>query len=386
LHRRLELASVIQKGGSRRVRGFDEADAVSLLVDSVKIYSPTGQEGAVSHFFSKVMKSRGFRSVRVDRAGNAVGESGMGTIRVLLCGHVDTVPGRIQVLRRNGRLSGRGSVDAKSPMCAMLVSASRFIEDPVLHLTVACSTGEEGDSRGVRTLMEKGSSYDFAVFGEPGGAGRVTVGYRGRMTLNVSLTTEGGHAGSSWAHRDAFDEASGLIIRLRDYERERSRQGDHYRSVSVTPTLFEAGESHNVVPGHATFTCDVRIPLTLRCAAVEKELEAIINAFSKSRGIAVEYHFSESTEPYESQQFSTLVRAFQRGILLRIGSRPLLLRKTGTGDMNTFASVKGTECVTYGPGDASLSHTNRESVRIDEYLQSIEVLSETLRQVKRLSA
>jgi len=367
------------------VKGFDDDSAVRLLVNSVRISSPTGREVAVSRFFSGTMERNGFRRVRTDSAGNAIGEAGRGKIKVLLCGHIDTIPGQIPVVLKNGRLSGRGSVDAKSPMCAMLVAASRFIDDQMLRLTIVCATGEEGDSLGIRTLMKARSGYEFAVFGEPGGAGKVTVGYRGRAALHVSLTTGGGHAGSPWAHRSAFDEASDLIRRLREYERGHSSDSDHFHSVSISPTLLEAGEYHNVIPARARFTCDVRVPPRSKCAVIEKDLGTIITAYSKAKGIFVEYHFDQSTEPYEAPPSSLLVRAFQRAILLQIGSRPLLLKKTGTGDMNTFASVKRAECVTYGPGEANLSHTNRESVRIDDYLQSIEVLDEALRQVKQLS-
>jgi len=365
--------------------GFGEAEAVSLLVNSVKIYSPTGSEGPVSRLFSSAMRNQGFRRVRIDRAGNAIGEVGRGKIRVLLCGHIDTVPGRVPVVLEDGRLTGRGSVDAKTPMCAMLVAASRFIDDPALRLTVACATAEEGDSLGIRTLMEASPTYDFAVFGEPGGAGKVTVGYRGRTALQVSILTEGGHAGAAWAHQNAFDAASALIRQLREYEKEHSAEGDRYNSVSVSPTLFEAGEYHNVIPARARFTCDVRIPPRTTCAAVEKELGTIITAFAKSKGMAIRYNFSKSTEPYEAQPSSLLVRAFQRSILLRTKSKPVLLRKTGTGDMNIFAAVKRAQCVTYGAGETGLSHTDKESVGLEDYLQSIEVLSEALRQIKQLS-
>jgi len=367
------------------MKGFSEDDAVRLLVDSVKIYSPTGREGTVSRFFSSTMRDHGFRRVRRDRAGSAIGEAGIGKIHVLLCGHIDTVPGQIAVLLKDGRLKGRGSVDAKSPMCAMLVAASRFIDDMDLRLTVACATAEEGNSLGIRTLMEAKRNYGFAVFGEPGGAGRVTVGYRGRTALQVSLRTEGGHAGASWAHRNAFNEATDLISQLQEYARLHSGDDDHYHSVSVSPTLFEAGEYHNVTPAHARFTCDIRIPPQLRCAVVARDLGTVITSFAKSKGVTIDYHFDESTEPYEAPPSSLLVRAFQRGILLRVRSRPVLLRKTGTGDMNTFASVKQAECVTYGPGEANLSHTNNESVKIDDYLQSIEVLEGALSQIKQLS-
>ena len=367
------------------MKNFENDGALRLLVDSVKLYSPTGREGALSSFLAETMRTHGFDNVRQDEAGNAIGEVGRGKIRVLLCGHMDTIPGRLPVLLEEGRLSGRGSVDAKSPMCAMLVAASRFIGDPELSLTVACVTGEEGNSLGIQTLMKNNSNYDFAVFGEPGGAGKVTVGYRGRLTLHVEVFTGGGHAGAPWAHRSAFDEASDLIGSLRKFEREHSRDGDHYHSVSVSPTLFQAGEYHNVIPARARFTCDVRVPPGSSTVALERDLNKVITSFANSRGITVNHDFGEPTEPHEASSSSLLVRAFQRGILLQARSRPVLLRKTGTGDMNTFAAVKRAECITYGPGDAILAHTDGEAIEIEDYLRSIEVMSEAFRQVKHLS-
>ena len=44
------------------------------------------------------------------------------------------------------------------------------------------------------------------------------------------------------------------------------------------------------------------------------------------------------------------MRAFQRAILLKLKTKPSLVRETGTGDMNIFAHRKSAACVTYGPG------------------------------------
>ncbi len=368
------------------MKTIGDESAVDLLTDSVKIYSPTGDEGAVSGFFSDWMRKAGFRHVKTDGAGNAIGSAGRGENSVLLCGHIDTVPGRIPVKLTGGRLAGRGSVDAKSPMCSMLMAARRFLDDPSLALTVVGATAEEGDGRGISSLTADPSNYRFAVFGEPGGAGRVTVGYRGRVTLEVSVTTGGGHAGSSWAHMSAFEEASDIVARLKEYERTHSLANDHYHSVSVSTTLFRAGEYHNVVPARASFTCDVRVPPGSSCSRVRRDISAVLRAYSRSGRARVEHSFGESTSPYEASPSSLLVRAFQRAILLTLKSRPVLLKKTGTGDMNTFAAMKNSECVTYGPGDASLSHTGKESVEIDDYLRSIAVLAEALTQVRQLSS
>jgi acetylornithine/succinyldiaminopimelate/putrescine aminotransferase len=79
-----------------------------------------------------------------------------------------------------------------------------------------------------------------------------------------------------------------------------------------------------------------------------------------------------------------LNRSLQRAILLKLKMKPILVRKTGTGDMSTFAHKKSAACVTYGPGLSRTSHTDGEMGQIKDYLGSIEVLKEAIRQLDAL--
>jgi LysW-gamma-L-lysine carboxypeptidase len=56
----------------------------------------------------------------------------------------------------------------------------------------------------------------------------------------------------------------------------------------------------------------------------------------------------------------------------------VLLRKTGTGDMNILGRAMNAPIVTYGPGDSHLDHTKDEHIVISEYLDGIQVYKETL--------
>jgi LysW-gamma-L-lysine carboxypeptidase len=124
------------------------SDPVALLEGALKVYSPTGKEAGLAAYLCSRMKRLGYRKVRTDRAGNAVGEIGRGGAGVLLCGHMDTVPGRLPVLRRDGKILGRGAADAKSALCALLVAASRA-RDTALSITFVGATEEEGNSKGM---------------------------------------------------------------------------------------------------------------------------------------------------------------------------------------------------------------------------------------------
>ncbi len=359
-----------------------DGEAVRLLVGSLKVYSPTGEEGELAAFLADSMTRLGYSRVRTDRAGNVVGEVGKGKPRLLLCGHMDTVPGRLPVRKSGGTVYGRGAADAKSPLCALLLAGARAADSGV-RITFAGATEEEGDGAGVEQLARGSASYDYAVFGEPSGAERITIGYRGRMSLRVAVRTAGGHAGSPWAHKSAFDEFSRVLGRLKEYEASRQVQGDHFRSVSITPTLVSAGSYQNVVPGLCDATFDVRLPPGLPSARALGDIRSAVG--SSEEGVEVDLTPGLPTEAYEVDVGSRLVRAFQRAILIRLGRKPSLVRKTGTGDMNTFASKKGASCLTYGPGLSGTSHTDGEAVRVRDYLDSIEVAGEAVGQLVTMS-
>ncbi len=362
----------------------DSADTpVKVLLDSLKIYSPTTEEAELASFLADRMEHLGYSKVRIDKAGNALGEIGKGETRILFCGHMDTVPGKLPVRNRQGRIYGRGAADAKSPLCALLLAGARAA-DAGIRITFAGVTQEEGEGAGIEELAGSGAKFDYAVFGEPSGANRITVGYRGRVSLYATVKTAGGHAGSPWAQRSAFDEFTLLLSRLKKYERSKEIQGDHFHSLSISPTIVKAGSYHNVIPSVCEATLDLRLPPSIPSFKAIEEIRSV--AAQTDEGAWIDINPGEPTEAYEANTGWRLVRAFQRAILLRLKTKPGLVRKTGTGDMNTFAQKSHAECVTYGPGLSRTSHTDGEMVRVRDYLGSIEVLKEAVHQLVALSS
>jgi [amino group carrier protein]-lysine/ornithine hydrolase len=359
--------------------------AVALLLEVLRTYSVSTKEERLSRLLRERMRQRGFNDVRTDRAGNAIGAVGSGHPHVLLCGHMDTVPGFLKVRVEGDRVYGRGAADAKSPMCAMISSVSGSAAPEGMKVTMACVTREEGDSLGVETLIESGGDYDYAVFGEPAGAARVTVGYRGRTAARVTVKTQGGHASSSWAHPSAVDESLAIMSLIKEYERKNAVEGNHYKSLSASLTVIKGGSYSNVVPKKCEMTFDVRIPPGMKSSRVKEDLVAIVEGQARMRGgIDAEVEFDGATEPYDAPLDSVVVRAFQRSILKTLNTRPVLTHKTGTGDMNTLAEEMGIPCLTYGPADSNLGHTETEFVDIPDYLGSIKVISGALREIKAL--
>src|SRR2546428_7956010 len=99
---------------------------VSLLLSMLNLYSPSGNENQVATFLESELRKKGL-STRRDVVGNVIGEIGTGGPRILLCGHMDTVPGRLPVKIEDDHVYGRGSRDAQSSLASMIVACVQAI-------------------------------------------------------------------------------------------------------------------------------------------------------------------------------------------------------------------------------------------------------------------
>jgi LysW-gamma-L-lysine carboxypeptidase len=113
-------------------------------------------------------------------------------------------------------------------------------------------------------------------------------------------------------------------------------------------------------------------------------VDGVITKVANEKGVKATYRIEDRTDPFEADHASALVRALSLGIMDVRDKRPVLLRKTGTGDMNVLGNTFKIPVVTYGPGDPHASHTADERVNIDEYVKSIEVFSRALFHMSRI--
>lgn len=350
------------------------SDDVEFLVRCLGFYSPSGKEREYAQFLSHEMSSRlGFRDVTIDPVGNVLAKVGSGSPLLLFCGHMDTTPGKLGVRVSGGKIFGRGAVDAKSSLAAMILAASKLSNETGLGtVELAAVVDEEGMGKGIRGLVSSGRRYDYGVFGEPGGVSKVTLGYRGRLGFQVKIQGLAAHAGSPWLGKNAIEKAMQVTKALASIGSSEASQNGRYRSISVTPTLMTGGIAPNVVPSSCTVVFDVRFPMGRSSKEVEQLLEHAVGTLQE-REVALIPSVAESVEAFETSKDSVLVRAFVRAILKTTGTRPGFSYKTGTGDMNVLGTALRIPVVTYGPGDSRLSHTPNEFVSLEEFRKSVEV-------------
>lgn len=353
--------------------------AVQLLTDLLEIYSPSGKEDEVSVFLADEMRKLGF-NVRIDDVGNVIGEVGRGKAHILLCGHMDTVPGYIPVRIVGNDLYGRGSVDAKASLAAMVVAGHMLAKDNLAcKILVVGVVDEEGSSRGVKHLVEKRIPADYAVFGEPSGVDKVTIGYKGSLRLKITCKTQTGHSAAPWLFENAIEKVFEVWRETKKLCCPQERLESPFHSVTSCLTKINGGETSSVVPSTCHIHVDIRVPPQFTCQQVFDKVSGLVKKYQTANPkVSVKIEAKSLTDPFELNKSSTVVRAFSWAIRKVRAKPPVLLRKTGTGDMNVLGRAMKIPVVTYGPGDSRLDHTPNEHIKIREYLNAIQVYREAV--------
>ncbi len=365
---------------------MDRAAAVELIRGLVAIPSLSRQEAAASAWLVEHMRGAGFDRAFVDAAGNAVGEIGdsHATRTIVLLGHIDTVPGNIPVRIDGDLLYGRGSVDAKGPLATFVAGAARFGSAAAragnLRVVVVGAVEEEAaTSKGARFVASRfnGSADripDACIIGEPSRWNRVTLGYKGRLL--VDLTAE-----QPMAHTAGPDASvASVVVDLWNWvtaHGARANEGKEKAFDQLSPSLRRFITATNDAM-HDTVDAQFawRLPVGFDAEGFRKEIEAW-PANVKAR---FTFRFRGHEQAWRGDRSNVLVRSFLAGLRAHDASAQLgFVLKTGTSDMNVVAPVWECPIVAYGPGDSSLDHTPNEHLELDEYWKAVNVLEATLK-------
>ncbi len=404
-----------------------DADALDLLHGLVAIPSPSRSEGAAVDWLVQRMAALGFERAYSDGAGNAIGELGpadAGRI-VLLLGHIDTVPGnipvRVEETPAGPALYGRGSVDAKGPLAAFVAAAARlgpaWAHTHGLRLVVAGAVEEEAaTSKGARFLRDRFDGRAepapaACIIGEPSGVGRLTLGYKGRLLIELAASqpmmhTAGPDAGVATA---AVDFWNWLWAYAQEHNAGRPRAFDQ-----LLPNLRSLHtETDAAMSDCVTATAGLRLPPDFDLAGLLAGLDGWaaarvgVQASNELRGadtpvllaggetaqtrrhqgerLRLEITLRGYEPAWRGERDTLLARAFLAALRAELpGSRPVFLNKTGTSDMNVVGPAWRCPILAYGPGDSALDHTPQEHLLLDEYLRAVGVLEQALRRLPPL--
>lgn len=348
------------------------ADPVDLTAALVDVPSVSGDEQQIADLVEAAL--RALPGLEVSRDGDAlVARTDLGRPkRVLLAGHLDTVPiaDNVPSSRADGRLHGCGTSDMKSGVAVMLAAAAsalRSSDGPAHDLTLVCYDQEEVEEvrNGLRRLAAANPEWllaDLAVLLEPTD-GVIEAGCQGTCRAEVVVPGRRAHSARSWRGENAIHAAGPLLERLRVYEpREVTIDGCTYRE-GLSAVKIAGGIAGNVIPDACTVT------INFRFAPDRSEDEA-------------HAHVREVVAPFEATFVDSAPGAMPglsapaaAEFVAAIGQEPRA--KYGWTDVSRFAAL-GIPAVNFGPGDPNLAHTREESVDEEKIRAATELLTRFL--------
>jgi succinyl-diaminopimelate desuccinylase len=238
------------------------ADPVDLTAALVDVESVSGDEQRITDLVDDALRQT---RLRVERDGNVVvARTQLGRAhRVLLAGHLDTVPiaDNVPSRREGGRLFGCGTSDMKSGDAVLLHLAATLAE-PAYDVTYVLYDNEEveAERNGLNRVARTHRDWldaDLAILMEPTDA-QVEAGCQGTLRVSVTVPGRRAHSARGWLGENAIHGAAPLLTTLVRYDaREVDIDGCVYRE-GLNAVAIDGGVAGNVVPDVCTILVNFR--------------------------------------------------------------------------------------------------------------------------------
>jgi succinyl-diaminopimelate desuccinylase len=332
------------------------ADVVDLTAALVDIESVSGNERVITDAIERALSSVPWLSLWRHQ-NSLVARTNVGRAeRVVIAGHVDTVPINDNLPSRNDgdKLHGLGSCDMKGGVAVGLKLAAS-LSNANRDVTYVFYEAEEveADRNGLQLIsavQPEMLAGDFAVLMEPSN-GVVEAGCQGTMRIDVSTRGKRAHSARSWNGVNAIHAARDILGRLTDYRpREPVIDGLRYHE-GLNAVGISGGVAGNVIPDRCT------VSINYRFAPDRSEAEAAAHLHEVFEG------FDLDVSDSAPGALPGLDRPAAAAFVAAVGgsANP----KFGWTDVSRFSAL-GVPAVNFGPGNPELAHTQAEFVPLDQ--------------------
>ncbi|KUI30600.1 succinyl-diaminopimelate desuccinylase [Mycobacterium sp. IS-1742] len=350
-------------GSSLDLRG-DPVDLTAALVD---IPSESRHEQRIADEIEAALRAQteGFEIIRNGDAVLARTNRGLAS-RVLLAGHIDTVPAADNLPSRlvGDELHGCGTSDMKSGDAVFLHLAAT-VTRPAHDITLVMYDCEEieASANGLGRIERELPDWlqaDVAILGEPSG-GFIEAGCQGTLRVVVRTTGTRAHSARSWLGDNAIHKLAPVLDRLAAYRaRSVDIDGCVYRE-GLSAVRIDGGIAGNVIPDAASVTVNFRF-------APDRTVEqALTHVHEVLDGLDITVEQTDAAPG----ALPGLSRPAAAALVEAAGGQARA--KYGWTDVARFAAL-GIPAVNYGPGDPNLAHRADERVEVGQITATTEVL------------
>lgn len=341
--------------------------ALALAQQLVRIDTSAGGERAAADVCRSVLSAAGARTELVEMApgrAHLIAHAGdTSRAPLVLSGHLDTVPADPGTWTedpwsgavRDGMLLGRGSVDMKGGVAALVTAFARHASTHsdsrgiLLLLTAAEETGCEGSRHLVTTRQLPGGGP--LVVAEPTGLA-LALGHKGVLWLRASARGRSAHG----SRPDLGQSAIAPLARLVTALEEDGLPGEHadMGRVTVNVGTFRGGTQINLVPDAAAVEIDIRTVAGVDAAALRDHV-------ARTAGAGVSIETMQDLAPVYTSPDDPFVGMATAALAHVRREAPRRHPLTYFTDAAVLAAALHSKAVVLlGPGDPDAAHTTDE--------------------------
>jgi succinyl-diaminopimelate desuccinylase len=381
----------------------DEFDPLAHAVALIRCPSVTpDQAGALDYAESQLAKA-GFACRRLPFVSEGLPEidnlyARIGEAAPHLCfaGHVDVVPAGDEAAWtsppfaaeiRDGVLYGRGAVDMKGGIAAMLAAVFRYLRErdgqPGGSISFLLTADEEGPAEnGTRKLVEwmreRGEIPDICILGEPTHPSKIgeaiKIGRRGSLNGRLSVRGVQGHVAYPHLTRNPL---TGLIAALnRIIEEPLDAGSDNFAPSNLEVTSVDTGNpAVNIVPAKASAQFNIRFNDRHDAASLGGRLRMLVEDSLAGSGLEHDLKLESNADVFLTRPgawVETLIEASARVT----GIRPVLSTDGGTSDARFIKDI--CPVVEYGLVNSTI-HKVDEHTSIADLRELTDVYHEFMR-------
>lgn len=322
---------------------------------------------------------------------------------ILLTGHADVVKvgegwtrPPFEAVIENGRMYGRGTVDMKGGIAAMIMACRAVIESGAElkgDILVGTVPDEEAGGMGTLDFVHRDYHADGAIMTEPTS---LTIGpmCRGILWGKIVIPARAGHIEmyqGHWSEGGAVDGVKLLQLYLQSIDmlnREWAVKKTHPllpMPCQILVSQVNAGEYPSAYAGFAEISFNAQyLPEDLddqyRGSKVKKEIEdfvaavAATNDWLKENPPHVEWMLDADCAETPADH------PFVEALVSSAGKVRQHVRTEGMGshtDMGWYVHT-GIPTVNFGPGDPKIAHQADEFIELDEYVEAVRIIAEMI--------
>jgi len=354
------------------------SQTLDLTRQLIRQASITPDDAHCQQIIATRLEACGFNceDMRFEEVDNLWATRGITGPLLVFAGHTDVVPTGPESAWKHppfaaeiedDTLYGRGAVDMKGGLAAMITAVERFVHAHPDHqgqIGFLITSDEEGPAKNgtvkvIETLSQRDIAIDYCVIGEPSSTAQlgdvIKVGRRGSINATLTIKGKQGHIAYPHLANNAIHLAAPIINDLIAIEWDQGNENFPPTAFQISNLNAGTGAS-NVVPGHADIIFNLRFSPEISVDEIKEKVEACC----KNRQSTMDFDFSIDWQlsglPFDTP-YGALIQAVESAIEQTTGHKPELSTSGGTSD-GRFIAPAGAQVVEFGPINATIHQLN----------------------------